>query len=431
MDKSNKQKAVALAPQSRQANRNAVRPPAQAARLAPGSAVKSVTQPEIERALQRGEFVYHYQPKVSMVSGRLSGAEALLRWRRADGSMVYPNEFIPVAEATGFITEITIRMLEQLAVDVARIGSIGTDLVVSFNTSARDFEDHRFVTALVRLFDRGRLAPEAIEVEVTESAALSGKPALVEKLLQLRKRRVALAMDDFGAGYASIDALSRLPFTSLKIDNGVVRRMHASEKDARIVSSNIRMAHILGLDVVAEGVETEITYHELQQAGCSHAQGYWIGRPMPLEGFLAFVASGKSWPDGMTGLVHMATLDHLEWRKFLIGKLLLSKQLHLPLSGDDVRRCQIPATECRLGRWYDGPGRVLARMPEYSELGKAHRALHAQAKHILELLGPEATLAQIASAIRELSENSTSVIARLQALEQAILIRTLENAGAS
>ena len=408
-----------------------IRPPGQAVLSAPRGAVKGATLQAIQQALQRGEFIYYYQPKVSMVSGRISGAEALLRWRKPDGSMAYPNEFIPVAESTGFITEITIGMLEQLVVDVARVRSVETGLVVSFNASARDFEDHRFVTALFRLVDRGRLAAEEIEVEVTESAALAGKAGLVEQLQQLRNRRVALAMDDFGAGYASIDALSRLPFTSLKLDNGVVRRMHASEKDARIVSSNIRMAHNLGFEVVAEGVETENTYHQLQQAGCSHAQGYWIGRPMPLEEFLAFAASGQSWPESAIGLVHMAALDHIEWRKFIIDKLLLTKRLRLPLSEDDVRHCQIAPTECLLGRWYDGPGRQLEGMAEYSELGRAHIELHACAAHIFELLSADTASAQLASAIRELSEHSTGVIGRLQALEQVVLTQMLANTEAS
>jgi len=406
-------------------------PPAQVVLSAPRDAAKGVTLQAIRQALQRGEFIYYYQPKVSMVSGRIAGAEALLRWRRPDGSMVYPNEFIPVVESTGFITEITIRMLERLVVDIARIRSVETGLVVSFNASARDFEDRRFVTALFRLFDSGRLASEEIEVEVTESAALAGKAELVEQLLQLRNRRVALAMDDFGAGYASIDALSCLPFTSLKLDNGVVRRMHASEKDAWIVNSNIRMAHTLGFDVVAEGVETEITYRELQQAGCSHAQGYWIARPMPLEDFLAFAASGQSWPDGEIGLIHMAILDHLEWRKFLINKLVLSRQLHLPLSKEDARRCQLAATDCRLGRWYDGPGRRLAGTAEYTELGKAHTALHACAKHMFELSKARTTPEQLGSAIRELSEHSVSIVARLQALEQVTPRRPRANAKAS
>lgn len=366
-----------------------------------------------------------------MMSGRISGAEALLRWRRPDGSMVYPNEFMPVAESTGFITEIAIRMLERLAVDVARARSVATALVVSFNASARDFENHRFVAALFRLLDQRWLAPEDIEVEVTESTALAAQPALVKQLLQLRKRRVALAMDDFGAGYASIDALSRLPFTSLKLDNGVVRRMHSSEKDAWIVSSNIRMAHNLGFDVVAEGVETEITYLVLQQAGCTHAQGYWIGRPMPLEDFLPFAASGQTWPEGVIGPLHMATLDHLDWRKFLIDKLLLSKLLNLPLSEDDARRCQLAPTECRLGRWYDGPGRQLAGIAEYSELGRAHIVLHACAKKLIELSRTRAGFAQLTSTIGELSVHSTRVIATLQMLEQVIHTRTLVNAEAS
>ena len=407
----------------------ASQPPAQAVRSAPRGVVKNVTLKAIQQASRRDEFIYYYQPKVSMVSGRISGAEALLRWRRPDGSMVYPNEFIPVSESTGFITEITIRMLKRLAADVARIRSVGSDLVVSFNASARDFEDHRFVTALFHVLDRGQLDPEGIEVEVTESAALSGNIGLVEQLLRLRNRRVALAMDDFGAGYANIDALSRLPFTSLKLDNGVVRRMHASDKDAQIVSSNFRMAHNLGFDVVAEGVETELTYYTLQQVGCSHAQGYWIGRPMPLEDFLVFVASGQRWPGSATGLVHMATIDHLEWRKLIIDKLVLSKRLRLSLSEEDIRRCQLPPTECRLGRWYNGSGRQLAGTAEYSELGRVHNALHACAKRIFDLSKAGTTNAQLVSAIRELSEDSIRVVVGLQALEQVTFMKILMDDG--
>lgn len=381
---------------------------------------------EMQEALERGEFVYDYQPKVSMISGRLSGAEALLRWRRRDGSTTYPGDFIPLAESSGFITEITTRMLPRLAEDVARLRAVRAGLVVSFNASARDFEAPRFVAALFRLFDRGLLGPAEIEVELTESAALAGKPALVEQLLRLRGRQVAVAMDDFGSGYASVDALSRLPFTSLKLDNGVVRRMHASDKDARIVLSNIRLAHNLGFDVVAEGVESEITYYKLQQSGCSHAQGYWIGRPMPLEAFLAFAAAGQTWPEGVIGMVHMATLDHLEWRKFLLDRLLLFKRLGLALTDDDLRHCQISAAQCRLGHWYDGPGRQLSGLPEYAELGRVHAALHDCARNIFHLLNADATSAQIATSIRTLSEHSVRVIASLQSVEQAILATSLD-----
>jgi EAL domain-containing protein (putative c-di-GMP-specific phosphodiesterase class I) len=351
------------------------------------------------------------------------GAEALLRWRRPDGAVVYPDDFIPAAESAGFVTEITIRMLEPLVDDMVRIRALGQPLVMSFNASARDFDDDRFVNALLRMLDDGRLASGEIQVEVTESAALCGSRALLDRLGRLRDRGIGVVMDDFGAGYATIESLAYLPFSSVKLDNGTVRRMRASDKDANIVESSIRLVHRLGLDVIAEGVETEATYRHLQNAGCSQAQGFWIGRPSPLDTFLALAGSGMRWPEGVLGLVHMAILDHLEWRKCLIDTLLQLHQARLPPSEDDVRHCEIDAADCRLGRWYDGPGRELAGLPAFAALGTVHGALHACASRIVELMRAGTPFDRIEPALRELSDHSVGVIASLQALELAVLDR--------
>jgi EAL domain-containing protein (putative c-di-GMP-specific phosphodiesterase class I) len=382
---------------------------------------------EMKQALDRGEFLFYYQPKVSLVSGRMTGAEALLRWRKPDGSMVYPNEFIPIAESTGFINEITIGMLDRLVEDLALIRAVGEPLSVALNASARDFEDDRFVDVLLTLVDAGQISARDIQVEVTESAALSANAALLARLERLRARGIGLAMDDFGAGYASIDSLSHLPFSSVKLDNGVVRRMGASDKDANIVQSSVRMAHRLGLEVIAEGVETEIAYRQLQSAGCSHAQGYWIGRPMPLDDFLALASAGVRWPEGVLGLVYMATLDHLEWRKRMIDKLLLMHQEGLGMSDEEARRCEVDAADCRLGRWYHGAGRQLSGLPEYDELGSVHTALHACARRIVVVMRTGAAFSEAVPLFRELSGLSVGVIGSLQSLELAVLERNLAN----
>lgn len=371
-------------------------------------------------ALERGELLYHYQPKVSMVLGGISGAEALLRWRLPDGTLRPPSEFIPLAESTGFITQITLGMLGRLVADVAAIRATAPGLLVSFNASARDFEDDRLVDAIVGLLDRGEVAPDELEVELTESAVLAGGASLIERISRLPQRGVRLAMDDFGTGYSGLDTLARLPFTTLKIDQGIVGRMESSEKEATIVASSVRLAHRLGLDIVAEGIETEQTFLHLQAAGCSTAQGYWLGRPMPLQSFLDLLGAGRRWPAGALGLVHMAMLDHLEWRKALIDELLAARP-GVPQTQIDFRGFALEPTECRLGRWYHGPGRALVSSAAYRALAEPHAALHHHGRSIAEASRRGMGLAELVPSLRRLTELSTVIISLLQELEHAAL----------
>ncbi|MBI2895563.1 MAG: EAL domain-containing protein [Deltaproteobacteria bacterium] len=390
----------------------------------PSSAARwDVTLDDLRGALARGELVFYFQPKVSMVLGTLCGAEALIRWRRGDGSIVPPAAFIPLAESSGFITEITLGMLDELVADLAILHAVDRGLVVSFNASARDFEERRLVDSLVRLLDGGLLPAGGVEVELTESAVLAAGPPLVERLDVLRKRGVSLAMDDFGTGYSSIDTLSRLPFTTLKVDQGIVGRMQESAKDATIVESSIRLAHCLGLDIVAEGIETEAVFLRLQAAGCSVGQGFWMGRPMPLDDLVALLRSGRRWPAGAIGLVHMAMLDHLEWRKALVDALLSAEPGGNPPPPDAFSRFDIEPTECRLGRWYKGPAKELAGIAAFAELEEPHDALHACGKRIVSASLRGVRFHDLVSEMRDLTRHSTRIIGLLQELEHAVLER--------
>jgi len=386
----------------------------------------AVTLPALQRALANGELVYHFQPKVSMVYGTLCGAEALLRWRRPDGTLAAPGTFIPLAEETGFITEITLDMLDELVSDAEVLREVDRDIVVSFNASARDFEDDRFVEKVVGLLDAGLLVASGLEIELTESAVLAAGPPLVARLGVLRSRGVALAMDDFGAGWSSMDTLSKLPFTTLKVDQGIVRRMLDSAKDATIVESSIRLAHCLGLDIVAEGIETEALFNRLQAVGCSIGQGYWMGRPMPLDDLIALVRSGRRWPAGALGLVHLAMMDHLEWRKALVDALLEGQ----PGSGAPSRpafgRLAIEPTDCRLGRWYYGAGRQLDWLPAFGALEASHTALHECGRRIVRAAEAGARFDELVPEMRELTLHSTNIVGLLQELEHAVLSRLAE-----
>ncbi len=384
---------------------------------------------ELRAALANDELELHYQPKVSMITGRLCGAEVLARLRRHDGSIVPPGEFIPVAETSGLITLLTLNLFRRLVDDLELIRAKDAHLTVSFNASAQDFSGPALSEVLLGALDSSRVHPGEIEVELTETAALKAGPEVLRSLETLRRRGIMLAMDDFGTGYSSIDTLSRLPFSALKVDQGVVSRMRTSPKDATIVESSIRLAHRLHLDVVAEGIETECTFHALQRAGCAIAQGYWIARPMPLGQFLTFVKSAPQWTAGTVAFLQLAMLDHIEWRKALVDFLLQTSGCCRPLVAAAARRFEAESTDCRLGRWYYGPGRAFARHREFAALDAPHAALHACAKRIAARALDGAGSFELAPMMRELTQYSALIVELLEHLEDAVLIELLNAAA--
>lgn len=379
-----------------------------------------ITVAALEAALARGEFIYEYQPKVSLVSGRMCGAEALIRWHRSDGTAVPPADFIPLAERSGFITEITFGMLPKLVSDLAIIQAVNPALVLSFNASARDFDDDRLVEALGNILDLGLARAAEIEIEVTESAMLVAGPAVVQRLQELRRRGLLLAMDDFATGYSAINVLSRLPFTTIKIDQGLVSRMD-NPLDATVVESSIRMAHRLGLDVVAEGVETEDQYVRLQSVGCGLVQGYWISRPLSLDGFVTLVQEAPRYPANPAGLLHMAILDHIDWRKSLLDALISKEKRGWEFGDAMVGRLAMDPEDCRFGRWYYGPGREHAGLIAYRNLGAPHAALHEAGKRIVEASRRGVTFSGLCPLLRQLTAHSARVIALLQEFEHVAL----------
>jgi EAL domain-containing protein (putative c-di-GMP-specific phosphodiesterase class I) len=374
-----------------------------------------VTVRELADALTRDELVFYYQPRISLVLGTICGAEALLRWVRPDGRVVPPGAFIPIAESTGFITDITIAMFPKLLADMALFHDIDHLLVTSFNASGRDFANDRFERAVWLAVERGLVRPGRLEIELTESAVLSGGHEIVKRLDFLRGQGVQIAMDDFGTGYSSMDTLSKLPFSALKIDQGVVGRMETSPKDATIVDSSIQLGHALGLEVVAEGVETEQAYLRLQSEGCTEAQGYWMSRPIPLDAYVEFLAAGHRWPAEPLGLIHMALLDHLAWRKALTNVVLLRPRSPAPPVAMDPRKC-------RLGQWYYGLGRSYAGRPSFDAVEPAHERLHALGAKLLDRATTGgAGSAEVLRLMRELSAESVNIMAALQELENDLL----------
>jgi diguanylate cyclase (GGDEF)-like protein len=237
----------------------------------------------LRKALDHGELVLYYQPKVDLRSGRVHGVEALVRWQHPERGLVPPDEFIPLAEHTGLIRPLTAYVLEAAAGQCSawRRGGGGIEMSVAVNLSARILHDRGLPEQIARLLERWSLPPDALEIEITESAIMSDPVRALAVANRLSDLGVGLVIDDFGTGYSSLSYLKQLPVSELKIDKSFVLDMDSSDNDMAIVRSTIVLGHNLGLKVVAEGVETVEVQDRLAALGCDLAQGYLYGRPSP------------------------------------------------------------------------------------------------------------------------------------------------------
>ena len=244
---------------------------------------------EMRDALERREFVLHYQPKLDLALGRIVGAEALVRWQHPVRGLMPPGHFIPFAERTGFIREITPWLLAEVVAQTTLWRAAGHALVLSANLSARDLLDPSLIALVHELLVNHDLPPAALCLEITESALMEDPTLAQSHLTQLAAAGVRLSIDDYGAGQASLSYLKSLPVHELKIDQSFIRSLASEPKDAAIVQSTITLGHALGLSVVAEGIESELDLDWLRAAGCDIGQGFFIARPMSAPAFVEFL----------------------------------------------------------------------------------------------------------------------------------------------
>ncbi|WP_051445172.1 sensor domain-containing protein [Desulfocurvus vexinensis] len=252
---------------------------------------------DMRRGMMRHEFEPFYQPKIDVRTGRVTGMEALIRWRREGGSLVSPGEFIPLAEETGLIVPLGEQFNFSVAAQMREMQSLGlTDagLVVSINVSPRQFQQHNFVPLLRATLDASGLAPARFEVEITETAIMTDVTRTASTLDELRAMGLAVSIDDFGTGYSSLAYLKRFPIDTLKIDQSFVRDVTRNEADASIVATVIAMARTMGMRTVAEGVETAEQAELLARLGCDTLQGYLFSRPLPYAEFQAWLAAWQA-----------------------------------------------------------------------------------------------------------------------------------------
>ena len=257
------------------------------------SAVKLSLLGDLRRAMERDELVLHYQPKVSIRSGDVTGAEALVRWQHPDHGLLLPAAFIPLAERTGLIAPLTRYVLSAALAQARAWLEDGRPLTVSVNLSARNLLDERLPGLVAELLARHQVPASALELEVTESALMTQPDDARRLLQQLATIGVRISIDDFGAGYTSLGQLTALPLTELKIDRSFVMAMNDDQANATIVHSVIDLGHNLGLTLVAEGVETEQALVTLAGFGCDVAQGFHLCPPLPRDAFDTWCAGRR------------------------------------------------------------------------------------------------------------------------------------------
>ncbi|HET8695214.1 MAG TPA: GGDEF domain-containing phosphodiesterase, partial [Aquabacterium sp.] len=245
---------------------------------------------ELRTAIDKDELRVYLQPKVNLQTQQCVGAEALVRWQHPTRGMVPPMNFIPFAEQTGFIRLITLWMIEQVTKQAAHLESMGLDLKISVNLSTRDLMDQDLPAKIERILAQYSTASRSLGMEITESAIMDDPQRALQTLNRLHDMGLKLSIDDFGTGYSSLAYLKRLPVDELKIDRSFVMNMESDVQDAKIVHSTIDLAHNLGLNVVAEGIENAQTLKLLGNLNCDEAQGYFIAKPMPCEDFAEWVA---------------------------------------------------------------------------------------------------------------------------------------------
>lgn len=248
-----------------------------------------ILESSLRHALERHEFILHFQPQVDLHSREITGMEALLRWAHPEFGLLQPAQFIPLAEETGLITSIGTWVLEAACTQAVAWQSEGlANVRIAVNLSARQFRQENLVEIVSKTLADTGLNPQFLELEITESFLLDNVDSAISTLKKLHNLGVQISIDDFGTGYSSLSYLRRLPLNSLKIDQSFVHDISAKNDDAAIAEAIIAMAQSLRLRVMAEGVETEEQLYFLRTRGCDYGQGFLICRPIPAEEILAW-----------------------------------------------------------------------------------------------------------------------------------------------
>ena len=254
-----------------------------------------IEKEELQRAIKRVEFVLYYQPQIEIATGRVIGVEALVRWQHPERGLIFPDNFIGRMEELGLIDELGWFVMDRGMSEVAQFANgDGIAPMLSLNASVYSLHDLKFPDLLVSLAEKHGISPRGVTIEITESGLIKELSSTLDILTRLRMKQVQLSIDDFGTGYAMMQQLKNIPATELKIDKSFVMDLQVNDSDRIMVLKTIELGHELGLQVIAEGVETQEQLDFLRLKGCDHAQGYLFSRPIPPKEMVNWLASYRS-----------------------------------------------------------------------------------------------------------------------------------------
>ncbi|MES2237595.1 MAG: EAL domain-containing response regulator [Pseudomonadota bacterium] len=261
-----------------------------AASLSPQRPPIAITANDLQRAIDRNEFVLHYQPQVDIATGRVVGLEALVRWQHPELGLVFPDSFIGKAESFGLIDQLGWLVVHRGLAEFPRFAlKDGSFPTLSLNVSAHSLTDLKFPDTYVALTKKYGVPPESTILEITESGLIENLSSALDILMRLRMKRVQLSIDDFGTGYSMMQQLRNVPATELKIDKSFVHEMQEKDGARVVVQKTIEIGHELGMKVLAEGVEIAEQLEFLRANNCDLAQGYFFSRPLAVLDLLAWL----------------------------------------------------------------------------------------------------------------------------------------------
>ncbi len=335
----------------------------------------------IKQAIGNNEMQVHYQPKVDLRTGRVIGAEALIRWQHPDQGLIMPNDFLPLIEDHEVSLLLGRWIIRRVLWQMQQWKKQGIDMGVSINVSSLQIQHVDFVEELKSLLQQfPDIDPSNLELEILETAALEDIVNISRVINECRKIGVLFSLDDFGTGYSSLTYLKRLPATTLKIDLSFVRDMHQDPENLAIINAIMGLASAFQLNVVAEGVEELVHGRMLMQMGCTQVQGYAISRPLSAQNFIDWLTTWQM-PE------EWSSIRHLQWdeKDYQILNAEVGLQRYVALTSYSVKQQKpLPfidsgkTTRCAFGAWYRGPGKKYYGhlMPLYQKIGEAHEELH-------------------------------------------------------
>lgn len=383
-----------------------------------------LTQGALESAIENDELILYYQPKVCLITGEVVGAEALVRWNAGQGDIISPSAFIPLAESSGLLHDLTVSLLDQVVSAAVALKHSAPGLALSMNVAPNDLQSQTISKRIEHFLERDVIQPNDLQIEITESAVMGNVENIKEDIVRLTEMDIKVLMDDFGTGYSSIDRLSQLPFSALKLDQGMVKRMGTSQQNLNVVKSSISMAHELRMTSVAEGIESSATYQFLMANGCEEAQGFYISRPIALNDFIGFATTQHDFDGSQIGRIHQAVHNVLYLRKCLFDVVYCDRMgakawlpsVVEPDVSEDVEKS-------RLGHWYFGVGQQLSGMVAFDSLEQPIRNLHRLSHEILDRGNGKVEAGKPEEALLRMDSLVNHVVSLLHTLESALLLK--------